>query len=35
MVEESHGVGNRVEYRLIPARALEVLYPEGTYLLIV
>ncbi len=28
MVEESHWIGNRVEYRLIPARALEVLYPE-------
>jgi hypothetical protein len=35
MVEESHWVGNRVEYRLIPARALEVLYPKGTDLLLV
>ncbi|MBA3610716.1 MAG: hypothetical protein H0W54_04780 [Rubrobacter sp.] len=35
MVEESHWVGNRVEYRLIPSRALEVLCPEGTDSLLV
>jgi hypothetical protein len=35
IVEVSHWVGNRVEYRLIPARALEVLYPEGTDSLLV
>ncbi len=35
MVEESHRVENRVEYRLIPARALELLCPEGTNLLLV
>ena len=35
MGEESHWVGNRVEYRPIPARALDVLYSEGTDLLLV
>ena len=35
MGEESHRIGNRVKYRLIPARALELLYPEGTDLLLV
>ncbi len=35
MGEESRWVENRVEYRLIPARALELLCPEGTNLLLV
>ncbi len=35
MVAESHWVGNRVEYSLISAGALEVPYPEGTDLLMV
>ncbi len=34
MVEERPWIGNRVEYRLIPARTLEVLYPEGADLLL-
>ncbi len=35
MVEESHRVGNRLEYRPIPTGALKVPYPEGTDLLMV
>ncbi|MDP8900037.1 MAG: hypothetical protein M3N33_02585, partial [Actinomycetota bacterium] len=29
IVEERHWIGNRVEYRLIPATIVEVLFPEG------
>ena len=29
LIEERHGRSNRVEYRLIPANTIEVLFPEG------